>query len=484
MPRLSPVSFRVIGSLVFGVALWQSSVMLRSGTTCGNSEIDRLRRQVSALEQKLKSRGSHVHRTSEVGQNSSYESPLMIPIRGGLPEQVNVNFTLFDSASLALHDAVRTTHRTNVQLFIIIVTSQSARAAKQRRLIRATWLDEIQQRHQGAIAARFFVGITGRQSEPVEPSVAAESALHGDIAIVDVGDQYGGLIAKVQASMQWVIAHYSALYVGKFDDDCYVAPTALLSELSQLPTERLYWGKMMGGGPVQRSGNRNSEPNLPKGVNWFPPYASGGGGYVLSWDLVHAVAFPPVKLLQMVNEDGHMGLFLLPYDVARRSSHKVHPYGIQRDSSGKCISAKDIIAIHYVKDAAEHDCMSSIHANVSAGTVICESRFCGPTDCNFTFPRPRKSHRRRCKSSNTNHWKAIDSRFSCEVNPENITRFFVAKRMRDLSCCQQLCEELCDCAAVDYYHNTAWCNLYTVPCTSPRKGTEGASSWRLDRVAG
>jgi hypothetical protein len=311
-------------------------------------------------------------------------------------------------------------------------------------------------------------------------------ATHGDVVVVDVGDMYGGLIAKVQASIQWAVANYRADFVAKFDDDCYVAPRALLNELEAMPMARLYWGKMMGGGPVQRSGNRNSEPNLPHGVDWFPPYASGGGGYVLSWDLAHAVAFPPVKLLEMVNEDGHLGVFLLPYDVARRSSRKVYPYGIQRDHGG-CTLAADIIAIHYVKDKGKFDCMAAIHANVTAGLPVCESRFCGPINCDFKFPWPRKGHAHRCKpasvSTSTSRWSTIHAKRSCEVNGEGVNRFFVAKRMRDVSCCQRLCESLCDCTAVDYYANTAWCNLYTQPCSTPQKGTEGASSFRLDRSA-
>ena len=120
--------------------------------------------------------------------------------------------------------------------------------------------------------------------------------------VVDVGDAYGGLVSKVRAALQWVAAHNPAEYVAKFDDDCYVAPANLLAELAPLPKERLYYGKMMAGGPIQREGNhRNRETALPRGVNWFPPYASGAG-YVLSWDLAQTVAFPSVKRLDMVNE--------------------------------------------------------------------------------------------------------------------------------------------------------------------------------------
>lgn len=76
-------------------------------------------------------------------------------------------------------------------------------------------------------------------------------------------------------------------------------------------------------------------------------------------------------------------------------------------------------------------------------------------------------------------WELIDASRACEVNSEGIERFFVATRMRDLSCCQQLCEDLCMCNAVDYYTDTSWCNLFETACSQPRKRTEGASSYRL-----
>lgn len=184
----------------------------------------------------------------------------------------------------------------------MIITSQGDRSAKQRRLVRETWLNQIQTEYQPArIAAKFFVGRYSDE-QVLTDAVAAEMLAHGDTVVVDVGDAYGGLVSKVRAALQWVAAHNPADYVAKFDDDCYVAPANLLAELAPLPKERLYYGKMMAGGPIQREGNhRNRETALPHGVNWFPPYASGAG-YALSWDLVQTVAFPSVKRLDMVNE--------------------------------------------------------------------------------------------------------------------------------------------------------------------------------------
>ena len=374
-------TLRVLVFIIVGVVLWQCRSMLRSG---GIDELRACKDRIAELERQLTSGGVRVGEVADGTSSASMNGrraldtphappnqherfvtgdgnvlkPIQVRLRGGAIEEVDVNFTLFSAASLERFEAmVPTSLLPKTRVFVVIVSSQSMRSAKQRTLIRETWMRQIQEELEPAdIVARFFVGVSSTSGIPVSPGVMNEMQQNNDMVVVSVGDAYGGLIAKVQASLQWVVSSIRADVVAKFDDDCYVSPTALLRELTQLPRERLYWGRMMGGGPIQRNGGRNAEPNMPRGVDWFPPYASGGGGYALSWDLVHAVAFPLVKQLDMVNEDGHLGVMLLPYDIHRETTHRLHPYGLQREGD-KCISADDIVAVHYVKDAGEHDCM-------------------------------------------------------------------------------------------------------------------------------
>jgi hypothetical protein len=374
--------------VIAAVVLWECRMLLTAQGSGGHddSELRACKQRIAELERQLSratsvagasvgaADGAHggvasIRRRTVVQESGAVVDTILVRVRlrGGAPEVVDANFTLF--GDLERLDAPSSTDGAQLlpktRVFVVIVSSQSERAAKQRRLIRATWLAQIKDELDPAdIVARFFVGVVSdgrdrggarRDSTAVRAEVMAEMQQHGDMVVVGVGDAYGGLIAKVQASLQWVVSAFHADIVAKFDDDCYVSPDALVHELSRLPRKRLYWGRMMGGGPIQRDGGRNAEPNMPRGVDWFPPYASGGGGYALSWDLVHAVAFPLVKQLDMVNEDGHLGVLLLPYDVHRETTQHVHPYGIQREG-GKCTAAADVVAVHYVKDAGEHDC--------------------------------------------------------------------------------------------------------------------------------
>ena len=72
----------------------------------------------------------------------------------------------------------------------MIITSQGDRSAKQRRLVRETWLNQIQTEYQPArIAAKFFVGRYSDE-QVLTDAVAAEMLAHGDTVVVDVGDAY------------------------------------------------------------------------------------------------------------------------------------------------------------------------------------------------------------------------------------------------------------------------------------------------------
>ena len=317
------------------------------------------------------------------------DGPLMTAsIRGAETEQVGVEFSLFGKMKTAEILPRRTA------VFIACITSQSAKGANQRERIRATWMKQIKEEYQSTeIDTLFFVGTFSpkvqRKSKKerlpaVSEAVLEEQKKYNDIIVVASPDTYEGLINKVRVVMQWVINDRNVDFVAKFDDDCYVNVRTLLKEVGKLPgKERVYFGQMLSGGKVLRT-SRNAEPNLPRSMDWYPPYASGAG-YMLSADLVKTIAFPGVRLLDMINEDAHLGIVLLPFDIKRVSTRKIHAYGLS-----SCTQLDDVIAVHYVKDKTTHDCMTELHKNATSGKDVCKSRYCGPVVCEEEFPRRKK----------------------------------------------------------------------------------------------
>lgn len=400
-------------------------------------------------------------------------SPAIASIRGGPMEHVGVNYSLFDVGNFQESPLTQRQKKTNI--FIICISAQSVRGAKQRSRVRATWAKQIREEFEDTVIdVRFFVG-TGRRkqdkdSKPVSDDVMAEKKAYNDLVIIDAPDDYSGLINKVRTSFQWVLNDRGVNFVAKLDDDCYVNVANLIVELQKYKHQkRLYFGKIMNGGKILRH-SRNAEPNLPKSMDWYPPYASGAG-YVLSTDLAHAVAFPAVKLVDMINEDAHLGIVLLPFDVKRVNSPKLHIYGLNQ-----CIPPEDALVIHYVKDKSDHDCFQDLHTNITSGQPVCKSRYCGPITCDEPPPKGKLACPGEVKDAK---WELIRDGYACEINPEKIERFTIGKHMVDVSCCKKRCEETCGCMAMDYYSSTMWCNLYKEPCKTPLKKSTGTSSWRM-----
>lgn len=404
-------------------------------------------------------------------------SPAVAGIRGSKLEHVGVNFSLFGGNGgvpppppLVLPGAPP---RKRTRVFIACITAQTDRAVRQRSRVRETWLGQVKaQFNSDEVDAMFFVGIAvPEKKDPNRPKISdqvlQEMKDHNDIVVVDAPDTYAGLINKVRTVLQWIDNDRDIEYAAKFDDDCYVNVQLLLNELRAIPPVRTYFGNMMAGGKVLRT-TRNAEPNLPRSMDWYPPYASGAG-YALSSDLVKLVAYPAVKLVDMVNEDAHLGIVLLPFDVHRVATKKIHSHGI-----GACIPTDQMIAVHYVKDKTPYDCFVDIHKNVTEGLPICKSRYCGPAICDDEHPKGKKA----CKVDNPK-WELIANGATCEHNPDGIERFAVGKHMVDVKCCRARCEELCECTAFDFYVATMWCNLYKTPCKSVGRHSPGGSAWKM-----
>lgn len=85
-------------------------------------------------------------------------------------------------------------------------------------------------------------------------------------------------------------------------------------------------------------------------------------------------------------------------------------------------------------------------------------------------------------------WSTIDARKACESNNEGIKRYThyesVGHSTRGLNECKRLCEQDNACNGIDFYGNTGWCNLYTMPCATPARYDHGAQSLALKRGSG
>jgi len=86
-------------------------------------------------------------------------------------------------------------------------------------------------------------------------------------------------------------------------------------------------------------------------------------------------------------------------------------------------------------------------------------------------------------SSGPMHWEVLSSDHACESNSEGVHALLPGEGGHDIRGCQQKCELLKDCLAVDFYHRTKWCIFYAEACSTPHADADGASSYRIVRTA-
>jgi hypothetical protein len=105
------------------------------------------------------------------------------------------------------------------------------------------------------VEIKFFVGRRGFGAA-VSTATKEEVEQHGDIVVVNAGDEYAVLIAKLRESLAWILAERDVKYIAKFDDDTYVNVANLLAQTAAFPTERLFYGYKMTGIALVRGSGR------------------------------------------------------------------------------------------------------------------------------------------------------------------------------------------------------------------------------------
>jgi len=87
-----------------------------------------------------------------------------------------------------------------------------------------------------------------------------------------------------------------------------------------------------------------------------------------------------------------------------------------------------------------------------------------------------KRRERKEATEETEEWTIIDENAACERNNEGIERTFGASGFT-LETCKARCIETVGCAAIDFYRDSGWCNLFDTACAIPLSTHHGAGSW-------
>ncbi|KAM4652359.1 beta-1,3-galactosyltransferase 6 [Discoglossus pictus] len=198
--------------------------------------------------------------------------------------------------------------------FLAVLIASGPKYTERRSIIRSTWLSAASRGEDGDVWCRFVIGTAGLGEEE-STSLEMEQRRHGDLLLLpELRDSYENLTAKLLHMYVWLDRHIHYKFVFKADDDTFARLDILLEELKTKEPRRLYWGFFSGRGRVKSAGKWKESTWVL--CDYYLPYALGGG-YVLSWDLVHYLSLAKDYLAQWQSEDVSLGAWLAPLDVKR-----------------------------------------------------------------------------------------------------------------------------------------------------------------------
>ena len=195
--------------------------------------------------------------------------------------------------------------------FLVVLLLVGPKQYEERETIRLTWLLDTPK----DVIKYFVVGTVGLPTEDSQ-MLEKENRTHGDMLLLStVQDSYHALTRKLLEAYKWLDANVNFEFVFKGDDDTYVRMDAMLHELHQKPSRRLYWGFFDGRAFIKRFSRKWVESKWVL-CDRYLPHALGGG-YVLSSDLVHFIALNSELLTLYNSEDVSVGTWLAPLDIER-----------------------------------------------------------------------------------------------------------------------------------------------------------------------
>ena len=218
----------------------------------------------------------------------------------------------------------RTKKERQYLLAVMVLSTPNENGKIRRQVIRETWKKGFEA-VESTVIIKFVLGTAGI-SKSQTFSLESEQANHNDLLLLgSLKDGYHSLTLKVLNMLVWADNHLRFSYLLKCDEDTYVRVEAIVSELNgRKSMESLYWGYFLGYSGPSVTGKFAEH-------NWFLcdrflPYAMGGG-YIISYNLVHIVARNAGDLQLYNNEDVSMGVWLSSYKIERKHDVRFNTYG-------------------------------------------------------------------------------------------------------------------------------------------------------------
>ncbi|KAM4742452.1 N-acetyllactosaminide beta-1,3-N-acetylglucosaminyltransferase 2 [Anableps anableps] len=237
----------------------------------------------------------------------------------------------------------------NNHTFLLFAIKSSPGNFERRQAVRETWGREGLYENGHRVRLVFFLG----NYPPDDPNLGAllsfEAKHFRDIVQWDFHESLLNLTLKMDMVLQWTVRRCPLVsFVFSGDDDVFVNTDGLIRYLESLdPTKssQLYVGQVLSTASPLRDPRSKYYIPLTFYSGPYPPYA-GGGGFVISGELMQSLSFVSKLFPLFPIDDVYMGLCMKALGITPKWHAGFQTFDVRKEDRGNVCVHKQNLLIH------------------------------------------------------------------------------------------------------------------------------------------
>lgn len=237
----------------------------------------------------------------------------------------------------------------NNHTFLLFAIKSSPANFERRQAVRDTWGRDGVYQNGRRVRSVFFLG----NYQPDDPNLGTllsfEAKHFGDILQWDFHESLLNLTLKMDMFLQWTVKHCPLVsFVFSGDDDVFVNTDGLIRYLESLDASQasqLYVGHVLeSASPIR---DPRSKYYIPPTFYSGPyPAYTGGGGFVISGELIQSLSFVSKLFPLFPIDDVYMGLCMKALGITPKWHEGFQTFDIRRQDRGNVCVHKQNLLIH------------------------------------------------------------------------------------------------------------------------------------------
>ncbi|XP_043975412.1 N-acetyllactosaminide beta-1,3-N-acetylglucosaminyltransferase 2 [Gambusia affinis] len=237
----------------------------------------------------------------------------------------------------------------NNHTFLLFAIKSSPANFERRQAVRETWGRDGVYLNGRRVRTVFFLG----NYQPDDPNLGAllsfEAKHFGDILQWDFHDSLLNLTLKMDMFLQWTVKYCPLVsFVFSGDDDVFVNTDGLIQYLESLDSSQgshLYVGQVLGlASPIRDPRSKYYIP--PTFYSGSYPEYTGGGGFVISGELMQSLSFVSKLFPLFPIDDVYMGLCMKALGITPKKHDGFQTFDVKKQDRGNVCVHKQHLLIH------------------------------------------------------------------------------------------------------------------------------------------